>query len=83
MLSREEQKEALQASAKMAAQMQALQSFVLNREGPFRQGKLKTRNLHKLFNGRDDIFVRRSDKRSLNTEIVPCIDMGFCSKSAY
>lgn len=72
----EERKEALQASAKMAAQMQALlQSYVINRDGPFRQGKLKTRHLHKLFIGRDDIFDRRAEHRDINTEIALCIDM--------
>lgn len=71
-----ERQEALQAAAKMSAQMQALlQSHVLNREGPFRQGKLQTRNLHRLFIGRDDLFQRQNERRDINTEIVICIDM--------
>lgn len=75
-LSDAECREALQAAAKMSAQMQALlQSHILNREGPFRQGKLHTRKLHKLFIGRDDIFQRNNERRELNTEIVCCIDM--------
>ena len=76
MLSEGERKEALACAAKMSAQMQALlQSHVLNREGPFRQGKLHTRNLHKLFIGRDDLFRRQNERREINTEIVCCIDM--------
>lgn len=75
-LDENERQEALQAAAKMSAQMQALlQSHVLNREGPFRQGKLHTRNLHKLFIGRDDLFRRQNERREINTEIVCCIDM--------
>lgn len=71
-----ERQEALQASSKMAAQMHALlQTHILNREGPFRQGKLHTRNLHKLFIGRDDVFRRDTERRGLDTSIVVCVDM--------
>ena len=76
MLSDEEQKEALQSSAKMEAQMQALlQSFELNRSGPTRSGRLNTNALHKLYTCRNDIFFRHVDKRGVNTEVVLCIDM--------
>ncbi len=75
-LSPEEQLEALQASAKMDAQMQALlQSFELNRAGPFRAGRLDTKALHKLFTCRSDIFFRQLERRKVNTEVVLCIDM--------
>ena len=75
-LSREEQLETLKASARMDAQMQALlQSFELNRSGPMRTGRLNTNTLHKLFICRDDVFFRRVERRSVNTEIVLCIDM--------
>lgn len=75
-LSEDEIKESLQTAAKMSAQMQALlQSHVLNREGPYRQGKLHTRNLHKLFIGRSDLFRRNNERREIDTEIVCCIDM--------
>lgn len=76
MLSDEEQKEALQSSAKMEAQMQALlQSFEMNRSGPTRSGRLNTNALHKLFTCRNDIFYRHVDKRDVNTDVVLCIDM--------
>lgn len=75
-LTSEEREEALKAAARMSAQMQALlQSHVLNREGPFRQGKLDMRNLYKLFTGRDDLFRRVGERREINTEIACCIDM--------
>lgn len=75
-LSEEEQLAALQASAKMDAQMQALlQSFELNRAGPFRHGRLDTNALHKLFTCRNDIFFRHLDRRAINTEIALCVDM--------
>lgn len=75
-LTEEEQKETLQASAMMEAQMQALlQSFELNRSGPARTGRLNTNALHKLLTCRNDIFFRHIDRRAVNTEIVLCIDM--------
>lgn len=76
MLTEDERRESLRSSAKMAAQMQGLlQSFVLNREGPFRKGRLHTRSLHKLFIGRDDVFCRNAERRDINTEIAICVDM--------
>lgn len=75
-LTEEEQYEALKASARMDAQMQALlQSFTLNRSGPMRSGRLNTNALHKLFSCRSDIFFRHVDRRGINTEVALCIDM--------
>lgn len=72
----EERKEALRVAAKMSAQMQALiQSYVLNRSGPRKRGSLDTRNLHKLFICRDDLFRKRVEKKEINTEIAICVDM--------
>lgn len=75
-LTAEEQLEALQASARMEAQMQALlQSFELNRSGPTRTGRLNTKTLHKLFTCRSDVFFRRIERQRINTKVVLCIDM--------
>jgi len=75
-LSEQERLEALQASAKMEAQMQGLlQSFLLNRSAPMRNGRLNTNTLYKLFTGKSDIFFKKVDRRRVNTEIVLCIDM--------
>jgi len=75
-LSEEEQKEALRASAMMDAQMQALlQTFMLNRSGPVRTGKLNTNLLYRLFTGRTNIFYRNVDRRGIYTEVVVSVDM--------
>ncbi len=75
-LSESEQREALQAAAMMDAQMQSLlQTFVLNRDGPFRIGRLNTNALYKLYTCDTKIFCKNVEKRNLNTEIVIAVDM--------
>lgn len=75
-LSKAEQREALQAAAMMDAQMQSLlQSFVLNRDGPFRTGRLNTNVLYRLHTCDTRIFRKNVEKRDLNTEIVIAVDM--------
>lgn len=75
-LSPEEQLEALQASAMLDAQVQSLlQTYVMNRAGSARTGKLNTNVLHRLSTGNSNIFTKRVEKRGMNTEIVVAIDM--------
>lgn len=75
-LSEREQKEALQASALLDAQVQSLlQTFVLNRDGSARIGKLDTNMLHRLAVGDSRIFRRNVEKRGVNTEVVIAVDM--------
>lgn len=75
-LSEREQKEALQASALLDAQVQSLlQTFVLNRDGSARIGKLDTNLLHRLAVGDSRIFRRNVEKRGVNTEVVIAVDM--------
>ncbi len=75
-LTDEEQKEALQASAKMDAQLQALlQSYVLNRTGSAKTGRLNTNSLHRLHTCNTNIFYKNVRKRKINTEIVLAVDM--------
>ncbi len=63
-------------SAALDAQLQSLlQTFVLNRGGTARIGKLDTNKLHKLATGSDRIFKRRVEKQGVNTEIVIIVDM--------
>ena len=75
-LSGPEQLEALQAAAMLAAQMQSLlQTFVLNREGPCRIGRLNTNALYKLHTCDTKLFHKNVEQRHLNTEIVIAVDM--------
>lgn len=75
-LSDPEQLEALQAAAMLAAQMQSLlQTFVLNREGPCRIGRLNTNALYKLYTCDTKLFHKNVEQRHLNTEIVIAVDM--------
>ena len=75
-LSDQEQIEALQASAMMNAQLHSLlQSYTLNRMGPFRQGSINTNFLYKIFTCDPNIFFKSADKRDLKTEIVLAMDM--------
>lgn len=83
-LSEREQKEALQASAMLDAQLQSLvQTLVLNRSGSARRGKLDTRVLHRLSVGNSRIFRRTSETRGLNTEIVLAVDMSGSMRGRY
>ncbi len=76
LLTESEQREALQAAAMMDAQMQSLlQTFMLNRDGPFRIGRLNTNALYKLHTCDTKIFYKNVEKRNLNTEIVIAVDM--------
>ena len=71
-----EQNEALQASAMVDAQMQSLlQTFVMNRSGCARAGKLNTNMLHRLSIGNSNVFRKKVDKQGIDTEIVLAIDM--------
>ncbi len=76
MLDDNEQIESLQASAMMDAQMQSLmQTFILNRSGPVRTGRLNTNLLYKLSTCDTGIFYKNIEKRGLDTEIVIAVDM--------
>lgn len=75
-LSYKEQNEALQASAMLNAQVQSLlQTFVLNRAGSARVGKLNTYMLHRLSTGNGNVFRKKSERQGINTEIVLAVDM--------
>lgn len=77
-----EQKEALQAAAMLDAQMQSLlQTFVLNRSGSARTGRLNTNALHRLAVGNNNIFRKTVEKRGLNTEVALAVDMSGSMKN--
>ncbi len=76
LLSYAEQKESLQASTLLDAQMQSLlQTLILNRSGSARTGKLNTYMLHRLSTGNSNIFRKNVEKQGINTEIVIAADM--------
>lgn len=81
-LTEQEQKEALQAAAMLDAQMQSLlQTFVLNRSGSARTGRLDTNALHRLSVGNNRIFRKTIEKRGLDTQVVLAVDMSGSMKN--
>jgi hypothetical protein len=67
---------AMRTSAALDVQLQALlQSYMLNRGGTARVGKLNTNSLHRLAVADNRVFKRRIEKREVNTEIILLVDM--------
>lgn len=75
-MDKEDVKKSMAASAALDAQLQALlQTYVLNRSGMSRAGRLDTNVLHRLVIGNSNVFRRRVEKRGIDTEIVISVDM--------
>ena len=67
---------AARVTAYLDAQLQSLvQTFIMNREGLARAGKLDTNVLHRLATSNPRVFRRQVEKRGINTEIVLIADM--------
>lgn len=75
-LSQKEKQEALLVTAKLSAQLKALlQTYVMNRGGAFRRGRLDANRLARLAVNDQRIFQQRVQQRGLDTEIVILMDM--------
>ena len=71
-----EKQEALLVTAKLSAQLKALlQTYVMNRGGAFRRGRLDANRLARLAVNDQRIFQQRVQQRGLDTEIVILMDM--------
>lgn len=71
-----EKQEALLVTAKLSAQLKALlQTYVMNRGGAFRRGRLDANRLARLAVNDQRIFQQRVQQRVLDTEIVILMDM--------
>lgn len=61
---------------RLASQIQALmQTWVMNRGGAFRRGRLDSRKLARLAVNDQRIFEQRVEQRSINTEVIILCDM--------
>ena len=75
-MSQKEKQEALLVTAKLSAQLKALlQTYVMNRGGAFRRGRLDANRLARLAVNDQRIFQQRVQQRGLDTEIVILMDM--------
>ena len=75
-LSQKEKQEALLVTAKLSAQLKALlQTYVMNRGGAFRRGRLDANRLARLAVNDQRVFQQRVQQRGLDTEIVILMDM--------
>lgn len=75
-LSTAEKQEALLVTAKLSAQLKALlQTYVMNRGGAFRRGRLDSNRLARLAVNDQRIFQQHVQQRGLDTEIVILMDM--------
>lgn len=75
-LSAAEKQEAMLVTAKLSAQLKALlQTYVMNRGGAFRRGRLDSNHLARLAVNDQRIFQQRVQQRGLDTEIVILMDM--------
>lgn len=71
----DEELQARATSTMLDAQLRSLmQTFVLNRGGAARRGKLDTRRLHRLACNNVNIFNRRIEKQGVNTEVMILVD---------
>lgn len=71
-----EKQEALLVTAKLSAQLKALlQTYVMNRGGAFRRGRLDANRLARLAVNDQRVFQQRVQQRGLDTEIVILMDM--------
>lgn len=71
-----EKQEALLVTAKLSAQLKALlQTYIMNRGGAFRRGRLDANRLARLAVNDQRIFQQRVQQRGLDTEIVILMDM--------
>lgn len=75
-LSQKEKQEALLVTAKLSAQLKALlQTYVMNRGGAFRRGRLDANRLARLAVNDQRVFQQHVQQRGLDTEIVILMDM--------
>lgn len=75
-LSEQDIAQAMSVSAALDARLQALlQTFVLNRQGVSRTGRLDSHMLHRLAVNNPRVFRRNIEKRGIDTEVVLVVDM--------